>query len=164
MATFHNPFPLFSFYLSHIFGEKIDVFILTAIAIFMLHSFTILFITSRFSAYINKPFNGWRAKTCYLVFTLTTLLILFTHLADLLYFSYVMDCMQVFSDPLTSFYFSGEMYTTLGYGTYYLAPEYRGLPFIIGFTGLFSASISGAGMFSMLQDLGRAGRQLHKTE
>ena len=67
--------------------------------------------------------------------------------------------MQVFSDPLTAFYFSGEMYTTLGYGNYVLPPEYRGLPFVIGFTGLFSASISGAGMYSMLQDLGRAVRE-----
>ena len=73
---------------------------------------------------------------------------------DLLYLAYMLDGMKVFPDQLTSFYFAGEMYTTLGYGSYQLAPEWRGLPFIIGFTGLFSASISGAGLFTMLQDLG----------
>jgi hypothetical protein len=63
--------------------------------------------------------------------------------------------MGVFTDQLTSFYFAGEMYTTLGYGNFVLAPQWRGLPLIIGFTGLFSVSISGAGLFSMLQELAR---------
>lgn len=89
-------------------------------------------------------------------YTMTMLLIMSTHLTDLLYLAYMLNGMNVFSDPLTSFYFAGEMYTTLGYGNYPLTPEWRGLPFIIGFTGLFSVSISGAGLFTMLQDLGKA--------
>jgi hypothetical protein len=163
MINLENPLPLLAFYGNHIFGEKIDVFIVTAILIFTLHGFTILFITNRYSAFITKSTDAWRVKVSYLVYTLTVLVILLTHLMDLLYFSYVIDCMHVFSDRLTSFYFAGEMYTTLGYGSYSLPPELRGLPFVIGFTGLFSASISGAGMYSMLQELARVRRSTGKT-
>lgn len=141
------------FYVNHIFGEKIDVFIVTSILIFTLHGFTILFITNRFSSFISKSGSASRVRASYLVYTLSMLVIMLSHIMDLLYFSYVLDCMKVFPEPLTAFYFAGEMYTTLGYGSYQLSPELRGLPFCIGFTGLFSASISGAGLYSMLQDL-----------
>jgi hypothetical protein len=155
MINFENPLPLLEFYGNHIFGEKIDVYLVTAVLTLILHSFTILFLTNRYSAFISKSTDAWRVKVSYLVYTLTVLVIMLTHLMDLLYFSYVIDCMHVFSDRLTSFYFAGEMYTTLGYGSYSLPPELRGLPFVIGFTGLFAASISGAGMYSMLQELAR---------
>ena len=155
MINFQNPLPLLAFYANHIFGERIDVFMVTAMLIFTLHSFTILFITHRYSNFINKSADAWRVRASYLVYTLTMLVIMLTHLLDLLYFSYVIDCMKVFSDPLTAFYFSGEMYTTLGFGFYQIPPDLRGLPFVIGFTGLFSASISGAGLYSMLQELAR---------
>ena len=155
MINFQNPIPLLAFYADHIFGEKIDVFIITAILIFALHGFTILFLTHRYSSFISKSANAWRVRASYLVYTLTMLVIMLTHLMDLLYFSYVMDCMKVFPDPLMAFYFSGEMYTTLGFGSYQLPPDLRGLPFVVGFTGLFSASISGAGLYSMLQELAR---------
>ena len=153
MIDFQNPIPLMVFYVNHIFGEKIDIFIATSILIFTLHSFTILFITNRFSSFINKSESAARVRASYLLYTLTMLVIMLTHIMDLLYFAYVLDCMKVFSEPLTAFYFAGEMYTTLGYGSYQLPPGLRGLPFCIGFTGLFSASISGAGLYSMLQDL-----------
>lgn len=155
MIDFKNPIPLMVFYINHIFGEKIDIFIATSILIFTLHSFTILFITNRFSSFINKSESASRVRVSYFVYTLSMLVIMLSHITDLLYFSYVLDSMKVFSEPLTAFYFAGEMYTTLGYGSYPLPPELRGLPFCIGFTGLFSASISGAGLYSMLQDLAR---------
>jgi hypothetical protein len=163
MINFENPLPLLAFYGNHIFGEKIDVFIVTAILIFAMHGFFILFLTNRYSSFINKSTDAWRVRASYVVYTLTMLVILWSHLMDLLYFSYVIDCMHVFSDRLTAFYFAGEMYTTLGYGSYTLPPELRGLPFVIGFTGLFSASISGACMYSMLQELARVRRNNGKS-
>jgi hypothetical protein len=157
--NFQNPLPLLAFYVDHIFGDQINVFIFTAALIFTLHSFTVLIITNRFSSFMSDSSKGWRKRFSFLIYTLVMLLIMLTHLVDLLYFSYVLDSMKVFSDPMTAFFFSGEMYTTLGYGSYQLPDGLRGLPFVIGFTGLFSASISGAGLYSMLQDLGRASRQ-----
>jgi len=152
MTDFKNPFTLFTFYANHIFGEKIDVFIFSAIAILIVHSFTVLFIAKKFKWFISS--SSFTLRYSFFVYLVAMLLIVISHLLDLLYFSYMLDGMQVFVDPLTAFYFAGEMYTTLGYGNYQLGPEWRGLPFIIGFTGLFSVSISGAGLFTMLQDLG----------
>lgn len=154
MTNFQNPLTLIAFYFENIFHLNIAVFILTSIVIFALHGFTILFITERYEYFLHNNSISLKTRVSFIPYTLTMLLIMSTHLLDLLYLAYMIDGMGVFSDKLTSFYFAGEMYTTLGYGDYQLAPEWRGLPFTIGFTGLFSASISGAGLFTMLQDLG----------
>ena len=155
MTNFQNPLTLFVFYAEHIFSKNINIFIVTAICIFSLHSFTVLFVTSKYEQFLHGSLLTLKMRTGFIAYTLTMLFIMFTHLMDLLYFAYMLDGMGVFTNQLTSFYFAGEMYTTLGFGNYQLADKWRGLPFIIGFTGLFSASISGAGLFTMLQDLGR---------
>jgi Ion channel len=154
MTNFQNPLTLFTFYFENIFHINIAVFILVSIFIFAIHGFTILFITERYEYFLHNNSINLKKRVGFIPYTLTMLVIMSTHLMDLLYLAYMLDGMKVFPDQLTSFYFAGEMYTTLGYGSYQLAPEWRGLPFIIGFTGLFSASISGAGLFTMLQDLG----------
>lgn len=152
---FENPIPLLSFYANHIFSDKINIFIFTAILIFAFHSLCILMITKTFSTFMNKAAGAWRIRFSFVIYTLVMLLIMSTHLFDLLYFSYVLDSMKVFPDPMTAFFFTGEMYTTVGYGSYHLPDGLRGLPVVIAFTGLFSASISGAGLYSMLQNLGK---------
>jgi hypothetical protein len=154
MTNFQNPLTLIAFYFENIFQFNVVVFVLTSIAIFALHGFSILLITEKYEYFLHNNSISLRSRVSFIPYTLTMLVIMSTHLIDLLYLAYMLDGMNVFSDHLTSFYFAGEMYTTLGYGSYQLAPEWRGLPFIIGFTGLFSASISGAGLFTMLQDLG----------
>jgi len=160
--NFQNPIPLFSFYVDHVFGDKINIFIFTAILIFALHSFCILIITKTFSNFMNAAAGGWRLRFSFIIYTLVMLLIILTHLVDLFCFSYVLDSMKVFSDPMNAFIFSGEMYTTLGYGSYQMPEGLRGLPFLIAFTGLFSASISGAGLYSMLQNLGKPSIKTNK--
>ena len=147
------------FYFENIFHFNIVVFILTSIIIFALHGFTILLITERYEYFLHNSSISLKTRISFIPYTLTMFVIMATHVIDLLYLAYMIDGMKVFTDQLTSFYFAGEMYTTLGYGNYQLASEWRGLPFIIGFTGLFSASISGAGLFTMLQDLGRVRSQ-----
>ncbi len=154
MTNFQNPLTLIAFYFENIFQLNIAVFIFTSIIIFALHGFTILLITEKYEYFLHNNSIGLKTRISFIPYTLTMLVIMSTHLIDLLYLAYMLDGMKVFPDQLTSFYFAGEMYTTLGFGSYKFAPEWRGLPFIIGFTGLFSASISGAGLFTMLQDLG----------
>lgn len=87
-------------------------------------------------------------------YALAMLVILQTHLMDLFYFAYMLDGMMIFPIPSPHF-FAREMYALLGYGSYQLPPEWRGLPFLIGFTGLFAVSISGSGLYTTLQGLGR---------
>jgi hypothetical protein len=155
MTNFQNPLTLIAFYFENIFHFNIAVFLFTSIVIFAIHGFTILLITERYEHFLHNNSFSLKVRVSFIPYTLTMFVIMLTHVMDLLYLAYMLDGMSVFSDKLTSFYFAGEMYTTLGYGNYQLAPEWRGLPFTIGFTGLFSASISGAGLFTMLQDLGR---------
>jgi hypothetical protein len=71
--------------------------------------------------------------------------------------------MHVFPDPLTAFYFVGEMYTTVGFGSYTLEPQWRSLPLIIAFSGLFSFSISASVLFNVLGYLVADRHQKPKT-
>jgi hypothetical protein len=42
------------------------------------------------------------------------------------------------------------MYTTVGYGNYKLTEQWRILPIIISFTGIFAVSMSGAALYTMM--------------
>jgi hypothetical protein len=53
------------------------------------------------------------------------------------------------TNPQT-FFFAGEMYTTVGYGNYKLTEQWRILPIIISFTGIFAVSMSGAALYTMM--------------
>ncbi|ANI99925.1 hypothetical protein A8O14_07495 [Polynucleobacter wuianus] len=153
MTNFQNPLKLLAFYAENIFGSGIDVFMLSAIVIFVIHSFLVLSITRGFGRFITGNSVSWKARVSFLPYAFVMFLIVMTHMMDLLFYAYMLDGMGVFSDPLASFYFAGEMYTTVGYGNYQLSPEWRGLPLVIAFSGIFAISISGAGLFNMLQML-----------
>ena len=45
------------------------------------------------------------------------------------------------------------MYTTVGYGEYKLTEQWRILPIIISFTGIFAVSMSGAALYTMMGSL-----------
>jgi hypothetical protein len=42
------------------------------------------------------------------------------------------------------------MYTTVGYGDYKLSEQWRILPIIISFSGIFAVSMSGAALYTMM--------------
>jgi len=153
MTNFQNPLKLLTFYAENVFGGGIDVFIFSAIVIFVIHSFLILSITKGFERYISGVSISGKPRTSFLPYAFVMFLIALTHMMDLLFFAYMLDGMGVFTDPLVSFYFAGDMYTTVGFGNYQLSPEWRGLPFLLAFSGIFAVSISTAGLFSMLQML-----------
>jgi len=58
----------------------------------------------------------------------------------------------VFPSVIKTFYFAGEMYTNLDHNDplYKLGSEWRMLPILISFSGLFAVAISGAALFSLL--------------
>ena len=64
--------------------------------------------------------------------------------------SYVCVALKVFPTNPQTFYFAGEMYTTVGYGDWNLAEKWKILPIIISFSGIFAVSMSGAAMYSMM--------------
>jgi hypothetical protein len=72
--------------------------------------------------------------------------------------------LQVFPGNPQTFYFAGEMYTTVGYGNYILAERWRILPIIISFSGIFSVSMSGAALYTMLGALLSRSNQSPKSK
>ena len=153
MTNFQNPLTLLAFYAHNIFNANIDVFIFSAIILFVIHCFVVLTLARVFGWFVSSNTLSRALRVSFLPYAFVMFLIMLTHVMDLLFYAYMLDGMGVFSDPIASFYFAGEMYTTVGYGNYQLSPEWRGLPLVIAFSGIFAVSISGAGLFNMLHIL-----------
>jgi hypothetical protein len=80
-------------------------------------------------------------------------LIILGHFGDLILWTYALIPLNIFNNNPDTLYFVGEMYVTIGYGAFQLEKEWRILPIIIAFTGIFSASMSAAALFNMLGSL-----------
>lgn len=89
----------------------------------------------------------------FLSYFVAILLVIMSHLSEIIAWAYICLALKVFSSDPQAFYFSGEMYTTVGYGTYNLSEKWRILPIIISFSGIFSVSMSGAALYSMMCSL-----------
>ena len=81
------------------------------------------------------------------------LLIIAAHFSEIIAWAYICVALKVFPTNPQTFYFAGEMYTTVGYGNYDLSEHWRVLPIIISFTGIFAVSMSGAALYSMMINL-----------
>ena len=66
------------------------------------------------------------------------LLMLVTHISEILLIAVVLFWIHAFSDLRTAFYFTGESYTTLGFGDVLLPSGWRQLALFIAMSGLFS--------------------------
>jgi len=80
-------------------------------------------------------------------------LIFMTHLVDMLAWTYALIALKIFEVDTNAFYFVGEMYTTIGYGTFSLPENWKILPVMIAFSGIFAASMSGAVLFNMISQI-----------
>jgi len=89
----------------------------------------------------------------FLSYFIAILLIIGSHLAEIVAWAYMCVALKVFPTNPQTFYFAGEMYTTVGYGNYNLSEHWRILPIIISFSGIFAVSMSGAAMYSMMGTL-----------
>ena len=69
----------------------------------------------------------------FVAYFIAILLVIASHLSEIIAWAYLCVALKVFpSDPQT-FYFAGEMYTTVGYGDYKLSEHWRILPIIISY-------------------------------
>lgn len=84
---------------------------------------------------------------------ISILLVIIGHFSDIFMWTYALIGLKIFTSNAEAFYFAGEMYTTVGFGSYQLEKNWRILPIIIAFTGIFAASMSGAALFNMLSSL-----------
>ncbi len=73
-----------------------------------------------------------------LFFGLLVVLMLATHLLEVLLIAVVLLSIHSFSDLRTAFYFTGETYTTLGFGDILLPTDWRQLALFIAMSGLFA--------------------------
>lgn len=115
-----------------------------------LHGVAVLMIAGTFHWLDSKLENKRVYGANFVSYFIAILLIIASHLIEIVAWSYICVALQVFPTNPQTFYFAGEMYTTVGYGDYTLSEQWRILPIIISFSGIFAVSMSGAAMYSMM--------------
>ena len=86
----------------------------------------------------------------FLSYFVAIFLVIAIHFAEIIIWAYLCVALRVFPTNPQTFFFAGEMYTTVGYGNYKLTEQWRILPIIISFTGIFAVSMSGAALYTMM--------------
>ncbi len=150
LASLSNVFEKMSFYFSNALNGTEAIVMLYALLMISFHGLYFISIIKPFRRFIDYSSSLKFGLSELLPFILIIFLVIFIHITDIFIFAYIIDSMHVFPDSITSFYFVGEMYTTVGYGNYPLPPQWKSLPMIIAFLGLFTFAISGSVLFSVL--------------
>ena len=129
-----------------------DIWVLLFLTGLMLtfHGLSVLSIASIFHWIDQKLENKRVYGANFVSYFVAILLIIATHLLEIIAWAYICLGLQVFPTNLQTLYFAGEMYTTVGYGEYLLATRWRILPIIISFSGIFAVSMSGAALYTMM--------------
>lgn len=150
LSSLSNVFEKMSFYFNHALNENVALVTLFAVLMIALHGLYYAAIYNPLKWFINFS-SSFKYDIFELIpIVVVILLVIFIHIVDIFVFSYIIDSMNVFDDSITAFYFVGEMYTTVGYGNYILEPQWKSLPLIIAFLGLFTFAISGSVLFTIL--------------
>jgi hypothetical protein len=137
-------------------GSNGDVYFIVASMAIMLtcHGVLVLMIAAAFHA-IDRFLKRipYLAGASFISYFIAILLIILTHLGEIVAWTYVLMRFNVFPSISQTFYFVGEMYTTLAFGNYTLGSNWQVLPILISFSGLFAVSLSGAALYSMMGSL-----------
>lgn len=131
-------------------SEVIWGIVVAACFMLTIHGVVVLLIASTFRWIDGKLQNRRIFGASFLSYFIAILLIIASHLGEIVTWTYICIALKVFPTNPETFYFAGEMYTTAGYGLYSLAEKWKILPIIISFTGIFAASMSGAALYSMM--------------
>jgi len=137
-------------------GDNIELYLIVAFMAVMLtlHGIAVLVIASAYHAIARfLKTIPHVAGGSFISYFIAILLIILTHIAEIVAWTYVLVAFAVFPGVTQTFYFVGEMYTTLGFGNYPLASSWQVLPILISFSGIFSVSMSGAALYSMMGSL-----------
>lgn len=114
------------------------------------HAVAVLCIAGAFHAIDNFMTRSRIFGASFLSYFIAILLVIPIHFAEIIIWAYICVALKVFPTNPQTFYFAGEMYTTVGFGTYNLAEQWRILPIIISFSGIFAVSMSGAALYTMM--------------
>jgi len=132
-----------------------QIWFVLLLACFMLtlHGMIVLSIAGTYHWLDQKLENRRIYGGNFVSYFIAILLIIAVHFAEIIAWAYICVALKVFPTNPQTFYFAGEMYTTVGYGNYNLSEHWRVLPIIISFTGIFAVSMSGAALYSMMINL-----------
>jgi hypothetical protein len=126
------------------------VMVMSACLMLAVHALAVLGIAGAFHAIDNVMTRRRILGASFLSYFIAILLVIAIHLAEIIVWAYICVALKVFPTNPQTFYFAGEMYTTVGYGDYNLTEQWRILPIIISFSGIFAVSMSGAALYTMM--------------
>jgi len=124
--------------------------VISACLMLALHAVAVLAIAGAFHAIDNVMTRRRIFGASFLSYFIAILLVIAIHLGEIVIWAYICVALKVFPTNPQTFYFAGEMYTTVGYGDYKLSEQWRILPIIISFSGIFAVSMSGAALYTMM--------------
>ena len=144
--------------LSQFFGEinadmanqDLWIVIVAACLMLALHAIAVLVIAATYHCTDRLMTKKRIYGASFVSYFIAILLVIAMHLSEIVIWAYICVALKVFPTNPQTFYFAGEMYTTVGYGDYTLSEHWRILPIIISFTGIFAVSMSGAALYSMM--------------
>ncbi len=145
-------------------NTQIWLIIVAACLMLAIHGGAVLTIAGTFHALDRHMKNRKIYGANFLSYFVAILLIIASHLTEIVAWAYLCVALKVFQTNPQTFYFAGEMYTTVGYGDYNLSEHWRILPIIISFSGIFAVSMSGAAMYSMMGTLLGPSNQTRSTQ
>ena len=104
----------------------------------MIHGFGMYVVMHRFELNWSNYLNEQQELRRQFYFGQLVILMLLTHLAEIMFIASILWSVNAIPDFRTAFYFTGETYTTLGYGDVLLPSGWRQLSLFIAMSGLFT--------------------------
>jgi len=150
VADLPNFFTLFEKVGNSLPLSELYIVFLTAIAMLVAHALFILLVGKIYQVLIDWADNTGMFWLSIPFYMMAVGIVFMTHIADIIIWTYALIALNIFEVDINAFYFAGEMYTTVGYGTFPLPENWKILPIVVAFSGIFAASMSGAVLFNMI--------------
>ena len=150
MGDLPNFFTLFEKVGNSLPLSELYIVFLTAIAMLVAHALFILLVGKIYQVLIDWADNTGMFWLSIPFYMMAVGIVFMTHIVDIIIWTYALIALNIFEVDINAFYFAGEMYTTVGYGTFPLPENWKILPIVVAFSGIFAASMSGAVLFNMI--------------
>jgi hypothetical protein len=150
MTDLPNFFTLFEKVGNSLPLSELYIVFLTAIAMLVAHALFILLVGKIYQVLIDWADNTGMFWLSIPFYMMAVGIVFMTHIVDIIIWTYALIALNIFEVDINAFYFAGEMYTTVGYGTFPLPENWKILPIVVAFSGIFAASMSGAVLFNMI--------------
>ena len=149
-----NGLPTFTQFFGEINADMAnhDLWIVIVAACLMLaiHAIAVLTIAATFHGTDRLMTRKRIYGASFVSYFIAILLVIAMHLCEIVVWAYICVALKVFPTNPQTFYFAGEMYTTVGFGDWKLSENWKILPIIISFSGIFAVSMSGAALYTMM--------------